>query len=591
VVIGGAGAGTNGTVDLASAEIFDPSTGAFTTASAVLTTAREGHQAFLLPKNNSVLVVGGTSSGTTVAASELFKPQVNSTSGAWTYAMAPTGSNVTPRSATTGSAMQQDGLLLAAGGTDASGNTLASTELYAFPTVKTDQSDYPPGTTVNITGTGFTPGETVTITLVESPLIDTHGPYTITADQSGNITDSSFTTDSHDLSVRFFLTATGSQSGLQPQNTFTDAVTVNTSVASSNNPSVVGQSVTFTATAIQNGNSNPVTCGKIQFKDNGSNLGSSLTLNGVSNQVTLSTTTLTQGSHSITAVYSGTTRCTTNNNGTDSALTQLVAGTPTKLAFLQQPSNAAAAQSISPPVTVQVEDSNGTLVNKSTALIAIAIANNPSGGALSGTTSVNAVNGVATFSSLSINKTGNGYTLSATSSGLTSATSNAFNITNGTATQLVFGTQPTSTTAGSSITPAMTIQVEDANGNLVTTGTGSTASITVAIATNPGGGTLSGTATVNAVSGVATFGDVVLEGILEFQPGWVVRPDLNPHGNGVEFDPLAVAEADCSGHVSRSLPLRFVALVPTDEPSTLVVGHLEPLSFIQDPLRADGPLG
>src|SRR5207245_8375245 len=136
-----------------------------------------------------VLIMGGTTTVTTgstpteqaVAASELFTPQVNSTSGAWTYAVAASGSNVTPRSAATGSAMQQDGLLLAAGGTDASGNTLASTELYAFPTVKTDQADYPPGTTVNITGSGFTPGETVTITLVESPLIDTHGPYTITA--------------------------------------------------------------------------------------------------------------------------------------------------------------------------------------------------------------------------------------------------------------------------------------------------------------------------------------------------------------------------------------------------------------------------
>jgi Bacterial Ig-like domain (group 3)/Kelch motif/Galactose oxidase, central domain len=223
-VIGGAGSdGNGGTTDLASAEIFDPSTAAFTTVGVTLTTAREAHQAYLLPKNNSVLIVGGTSSGSTVAASELFTPQASPSSGAWTYAIATTGSNVTPRSAATGSAMQQDGLLLAAGGTDASGNTLASTELYAFPTVKTDQADYPPGTTVNITGRGFTPGEAVTITLVESPLFDTHGPYTVTADGNGNITDSSFTTDLHDENVRFWLSATGSQSGLVAQNTFTDS--------------------------------------------------------------------------------------------------------------------------------------------------------------------------------------------------------------------------------------------------------------------------------------------------------------------------------------------------------------------------------
>src|SRR6266550_2163971 len=51
------------------------------------------------------------------------------------------------------------------------------------------------------------------------------------------------------------------------------------------------------------------------------------------------------------------------------------------------------------------------------------------GGTLSGTTSVNAVNGVATFSTLSINNAGNGYTLTASASGLTGATSTAFNIT------------------------------------------------------------------------------------------------------------------------------------------------------------------
>jgi len=49
------------------------------------------------------------------------------------------------------------------------------------------------------------------------------------------------------------------------------------------------------------------------------------------------------------------------------------------------------------------------------------------------------VNGVATFSNLSINKAGTGYTLSATSSGLTGATSNAFNITGGRNGQVVIG--------------------------------------------------------------------------------------------------------------------------------------------------------
>ena len=67
---------------------------------------------------------------------------------------------------------------------------------------------------VTITGSGWRPGETVTLTLVESPLFDTHGPYNVVADGNGNISDSSFVTDEHDLNIRFYLTAVGSQSGV-----------------------------------------------------------------------------------------------------------------------------------------------------------------------------------------------------------------------------------------------------------------------------------------------------------------------------------------------------------------------------------------
>ena len=209
--------GSTTATDLASAEIFDPSAGTFSLATSTLATRRHGHLAFLLPHNNNVLIVGGISFGAPVASSELFTP--------WQGTFSATSSLTTARSKATGSAMQQDGLLLIAGGKDAATppNALASMEFYGFATVKTDKGDYPPGTTVTITGSGWKPGETVTLTLVESPLIDTHGPFTVTADASGNISDSSFVTDSHDLNVKFTLTAVGSAS--QAQTTFTDAGT------------------------------------------------------------------------------------------------------------------------------------------------------------------------------------------------------------------------------------------------------------------------------------------------------------------------------------------------------------------------------
>jgi PKD repeat protein len=104
-------------------------------------------------------------------------------------------------------------------------------------------------------------------------------------------------------------------------------------------------------------------------------------------------------------------------------------GPAAKLAFTVQPSSATAGSAISPPVQVAAQDNAGTTNTSFTGSITIALGTNPSGGTLAGTTTVAAVNGIATFSNLSIDKTGTGYTLQATASGLTSATSTTFNIT------------------------------------------------------------------------------------------------------------------------------------------------------------------
>src|SRR5207253_4388984 len=97
---------------------------------------------------------------------------------------------------------------------------LGGTAMAQSATVMTDQADYAPGTIVTITGSGWQPGETVTLTLVESPLIDTHPVMTAIADATGNIFNDQFSPDQYDVSVKFYLTAVGSQSGVQAQNTF-----------------------------------------------------------------------------------------------------------------------------------------------------------------------------------------------------------------------------------------------------------------------------------------------------------------------------------------------------------------------------------
>src|SRR5207244_3426790 len=130
------------------------------------------------------------------------------------------------------------------------------------------------------------------------------------------------------------------------------------------------------------------------------------------------------------------------------------------------------------------------------------------GGTLSGTATGAAVSGVATFSNLSIDKTGVGYTLNAASGALTGASSAAFTVSPAAANRLAFTVQPTSATAGVAISPAVQVTVQDTFGNTVTS---SNASITVAIGTNPGGGILSGTTTVAASGGLASFSNLSID--------------------------------------------------------------------------------
>ena len=71
-------------------------------------------------------------------------------------------------------------------------------------------------------------------------------------------------------------------------------------------------------------------------------------------------------------------------------------------------------------------------------------------------------------------------------------------------TQLAYGTQPLATTVGTTLA-SFTVKQLNADG---TTVTGGTAPIALAIASGPVGGTISGTTTRSASSGVATFNDI-----------------------------------------------------------------------------------
>src|SRR5207249_4526991 len=180
----------------------------------------------------------------------------------------------------------------------------------------------------------------------------------------------------------------------------------------------------------------------------------------------------------------------------------ITVGALAQLAFTVQPTNVVAGATITPAVQVTAQDAEGNTATAFGGSVTVAIGTNPGGGILSGTTSSSAVNGVATFSGLNINRAGAGYTLAASASGLGTAPSPAFNVTAGAATQLVFTVEPSATVAGAAITPAVQVTAQDALGN---TDPSFTAQVTVALGANPGNGALSGTTTVAAVAGVTSF--------------------------------------------------------------------------------------
>ena len=277
-------------------------------------------------------------------------------------------------------------------------------------------------------------------------------------------------------------------SSVQAGSTMSPAVTVEIRDAAGNRVTTANQQITLASSpsVTVGGNTATAVGGVATFSD--------ITMN-------------TPGAYTLIASSPGLTSATSNGF-------TVTARPATRVAFVQQPTIDTAGKSITPAITVELQDVTGARVTTSGVAITIAIGNNPGGSTLGGTVTQNTVNGVATFNNLTLNKTGTGYTLTASSPQLTSATSSAFNILPGAPVSLRLVTQPctgsATCSAGTPLAPSPQFEVLDANGNRVTTGTGSNASVTVARTAGPGSATLSGTRTVTAANGLVTFGNLIL---------------------------------------------------------------------------------
>ncbi len=196
--------GTDGFQDLASLLRFD---GAGFTGAGSLSFGRQRPAAILLPHNNSVLIFGGTLNGGGVDDAVLYRP--------WSNTVVPTGLPGVMRATPAAAPTAFDGALLAAGGDGTN-----SAQLYGYATVKTDKDDYFPGEPVTVSGSGWVPGETVTLALREVPYVDEHPSITAQVQADGTFVTSEFAPDDGDFGIMFYLTAYGLQS--EAETRFTD---------------------------------------------------------------------------------------------------------------------------------------------------------------------------------------------------------------------------------------------------------------------------------------------------------------------------------------------------------------------------------
>ena len=185
----------------------------------------------------------------------------------------------------------------------------------------------------------------------------------------------------------------------------------------------------------------------------------------------------------------------------------------TKLVITSEPPHSVAAGN-SFRIVVSMEDPFGHVITSDDASVTIALGANPVDGPLDGLKTMKAHDGVASFSSLSLTKVGNGYTLEATSGSLIAGKSSAINVTPAAAYQLVVTTEPPSTVdTGKSF--GLTVTAEDRFGNVATSYNGIVS--LQAQTFQPTGGTLpgerptlGGTVTMSASNGVAIFSGLLL---------------------------------------------------------------------------------
>ena len=209
-----------------------------------------------------------------------------------------------------------------------------------------------------------------------------------TSTLSGNIatfSTSSLSTGAHQITATYQgdSSYSGSTSGMFTQNV--DMSDTNVQLSSSVNPSVYGQSVTFTATvaAVSPGSGTPA--GTVTFTIDGSRPGGTVALDSAG-MATFTTSSLSASTHSITATYSGD---SDYSGSTSTVLTQTISQSSTSVSLFSSANPSVYGQSVMLTATVTaVSPGSGTPIGVVTFY---------NGGSVIGSSTLSDT-GVATFS-------------------------------------------------------------------------------------------------------------------------------------------------------------------------------------------------
>ena len=261
----------------------------------------------------------------------------------------------------------------------------------------------------------------------------------------------------------------------------------------------------------------------------------------------------------------------------------VIVGAATQLYIIHQPpSSVEAGTDFGFSVGGDDQFGNPTTIFPANATVSVAIGSNPGGSNAAGVAeTVPVTGGVANFSDLTLNKVGMGYTLKVTSGTLTPVTTNPIDVTNAPADHLVItpsGEPPSSVVAGQTF--GMVVTALDPFGNI---DLGYSGQVTVSIA----GGVFTGTTTLNAVNGVATFAGIAIDTAGQYKIQATSVPALTPTtSTSVVVTPaapakLVVGRPSLRTSVVHNFPFG-AALALEDQYGNLETGSNESVSVALD---------